>query len=135
MIRFIASAVAVLASTAWVPSAEAAEKLACETQASAWDSRSFNCPVKATGAAQRLRFVAHFSGGHDDTIASITTTTLNGAPLTCEAGSKTRLMGEDGDVILDCRISVKENAATLMVLGVALAWSHAEYQSVELVSD
>ena len=126
---------AVLASTTWLPSAAAEEKLACETQASAWDSRSFSCPIKAVGVAQRLRFVARFSGGHDDTIASISATTLNGTLLVCDPRSKTRLMGEDGVVSLECRFSVKEKAGTLIVLGVALTWSHAEYQSVELLSD
>ncbi|WP_216075105.1 hypothetical protein, partial [Acinetobacter baumannii] len=67
-------------------------KLSCEVQAPGADRRQVTCPLSASGATQRFRFKARFSGGHDDTKASITPT-LNGAPLVCDKGSKISLFG------------------------------------------
>ncbi len=63
------------------------------------------------------------------------TLTLDGAPLLCDAGSKTRLFGEDGDVSLECRFQIKAKAGVKLLLGVTLLWSHAQYAGTELVQD
>ncbi len=93
-----------------------------------------SCPLTASGTSQHFRFKANFSGGHDDTMASMTPT-LGGMPLTCEPGSKTRLMGEDGDVSLECKFSISETAGKSMILRVVLKWSHAQYTDHEFVAD
>ena len=62
------------------------------------------------------------------------TLSLDGAPLACEQGSKTQLMGEDGDVSLECRFSLADAAGTKRVLKVLLRWSHAQYTDFELVA-
>jgi hypothetical protein len=113
---------------------QSARTVACSSTSTGGDLRAFTCPLGATGTLQRFRFKANFSGGHDDTMASLTAT-LNGAPFACDAGSKTRLMGEDGEVSLECRISIQEKAGTQHVLGIVLLWSHAQYTDVELVSE
>jgi len=106
--------------------------LPCEAQASPGDLRNFSCPLKAATAARRYRFKAEFSGGHDDTMASMALN-LDGAPLACDEGSKTQLMGEDGDVSLECRFSIPETAGA-HVLKVVLKWSHAQYTDAGLVA-
>ena len=63
------------------------------------------------------------------------TATLNEAPLVCENGSKTSLMGEDGDVSLECKFSIAGKAGTRQVLKVKLLWSHAQYTDFELDPD
>jgi hypothetical protein len=111
-----------------------AENTACESQWPGGDFVQFNCPLPARGAKQLWRFKADFSGGHDDTSASMTLT-LDDAPLECEAGSKTHLFGEDGDVSLVCRFRVNDAAGKKPVLGVALLWSHAQYVRTKLVAE
>jgi len=107
---------------------------ACESQAGRGDRREVSCTLTPSGAGQRFRFRAHFSGSHDDTTASLTPT-LDGSPLVCEAGSKTRLEGEDGDVNLECRFSTADKAGTKPVLRVLIAWHHAQYKDFELISE
>jgi hypothetical protein len=105
----------------------------CESQAGTGNKLELRCPLAASGAPQRFRFEARFSGGHDDTVASMTAT-LDGAPLACEPGSKTSLMGEDGDVSLECRFSIAKEAGAERVLRVTLSWSHAQYAGFALDS-
>jgi hypothetical protein len=124
---------------AWAAAALAAgapgdENKACESQSSGGDFVEFTCPLAATGAAKVWRFKADFSGGHDDTSASMSMT-LDGAPLACEAGSKTRLFGEDGDVSLICRFRTGAASGGRSTLVVALLWSHAQYVRTELVAE
>lgn len=78
-----------------------------------------------------MRFKAHFSGGHDDTKASMSAS-IDGDSVECEPGSKTRLFGEEGDVSLECVFSVAGGANQLRVLKVAVLWSHAQYRDFEL---
>ncbi len=104
----------------------------CEAQASPGDLRNIACPLKASTTPRRYRFKADFSGGHDDTMASMALS-LDGAPLACDEGSKTSLMGEDGDVSLECRFSVPQ-AAGAPVLKVVVKWSHAQYTDAGLVA-
>jgi hypothetical protein len=111
--------------------AAAAEALTCEPLSVAWDRHEYRCPLTADGNERRLRFKADFSGGHDDTEASMALT-LDGAPLACDPGSKTRLFGEDGDVSLECRLVLAGPAGTQRVLGAKLRFSHAEFVAIEL---
>jgi hypothetical protein len=112
-------------------SACAAEVLTCDTQSASWDRHEYRCPLTANGAEQRLRFKADFSGGHDDTEASIAFT-LDGAPLACSPGSKTSLFGEDGDVSLECHLALTGPAGAKRLLGATVKFSHAEFVAVEL---
>ena len=132
----------VQASVTWLAAAAAAaalaagapgeENSACESQTPGGDFVQFSCLLPARGSEQRWRFKADFAGGHDDTSASMTLV-LDDAPLNCEAGSKTRLFGEDGDVSLVCRFRVRGVAGARPVLAVTLLWSHAQYVRTELV--
>jgi hypothetical protein len=113
--------------------AAAASKLQCEAQTPGGDLRSITCPLNAAAAPRRLRFKVDFSGGHDDTMASMTLS-LDGQALACEPGSKTQLMGEDGDVSLECRFSVPAGADTRRVLRASVKWSHAQYTDFDLAA-
>lgn len=118
------------ASAAGVPGEE---NLACKSDSPGGDFVQFSCPLPSNGSERRWRFMAEFSGGHDDTSASMTLT-LDGVPLHCDEGSKTRLFGEDGNVSLVCRFPVRGSPAA-PTLAVALLWSHAQYVRTELAVD
>jgi len=109
-------------------------KPSCEVTGPGYDSHDIRCSLSANGATQRFRFKANFSGSHDDTMAEMTTT-LNGAPLACEKGSKTSLMGEDGEVSLFCRFSINDKAGTKHLLAVTVTWRHAQYKDFEFNPD
>src|SRR5258706_9139397 len=106
-------------------------KLQCESRSPGGDFRDISCPLDPASAPKHLRFKVDFSGGHDDTMASMALS-VDGAPLACEQGSKTQLMGEDGDVSLECRFSLPDADGTKRVLRVLLKWSHAQYTDFEL---
>lgn len=106
----------------------------CTSQSPGSDALQVSCPVKSPGGSQWFRFRANFTGSHDDTTASMTAT-LDGAPLPCEAGSKTSLMGEDGDVSLECRFWAKEATGTQRLLQVRLTWRHAQYTDFEFTTE
>jgi cytoskeletal protein RodZ len=114
--------------------ADAEPKSYCELKTTSGETREVECPMNASGATQRFAFKTNFSGGHDDTTASMIAS-LDGLPLTCDEGSKTTLMGEDGDVSLECKFSVRARAGTRLVLKVLLSWRHAEYSDFEFRSD
>lgn len=52
--------------------------------------------------------------------------TLDGAPVRCEEGSKTRSEAEDGEMTLACRFRLEAPVGTKRILGVRIAWRHAE---------
>jgi hypothetical protein len=130
----LAAALLLLGPAGVVESVQAADKLPCESQARPGDKLNIACPLAVSGTTQRFRFKADFSGSHDDTIASMTAT-LGEIPLVCEKGSKTRTMGEDGDVSLECVFAVDKSAGARIVLKVDLAWSHAQYEGFEVVAE
>lgn len=103
----------------------------CEAPDTPGDYREVSCALPAS--AQKLRFVARFSGGHDDTQAWLEAS-LDGEPLACAPGSKPRLIGEDGNVFIDCRVALVEGSAARK-LEIALKWSHAQYTGIELMDD
>jgi hypothetical protein len=105
----------------------------CEARPQGNDALQVTCPLGRSASVQRFRFTANFSGGHDDTTASMTPT-LDGASLACEPGSKTSLIGEDGDVSVDCAFTVGEAPGTTRVLQVLLKWRHAQYTDFSLVA-
>lgn len=110
---------------------QAAGKAPCEAPDAAGDQREIRCTLSASTTPQPLRFTANFSGSHDDTMLSMNAT-LDGAPLTCDAGSRTELMGEDGDVSLICRFTLAARAGASHVLAVSLTWRHAQYAGFTL---
>ncbi|NUZ08854.1 hypothetical protein [Piscinibacter koreensis] len=101
-------------------------KSACSETSRLNDRREFACIVEPAGGARLLRFEARFTGGHDDTSASIEPV-LDEQPLQCNAGSKTRLFGEDGDVSLHCDFSAPPPGSQPAVFKVLVKWNHAEY--------
>jgi hypothetical protein len=113
--------------------ASAETKIACESPPAPGDLREIHCPIAASGAPQRFRFKANFSGGHDDTKASLSAS-LDNLPFACDSGSKTRLFGEEGDVGLDCQFSMTGKADGVQILTVTLLWSHAQYTDFEFYS-
>lgn len=121
-------------AAAMLPAAAFAADVAprCESSAAGREKLDVACSLRALAAAKRYRFTAHFSGSHDDTRLAMAVT-LDGAPLTCEPGSKTSLDGEDGDVSLDCIVpAAAQPAAATRVLRVRLSWWHALYSHFEL---
>jgi len=100
---------------------------ACEVESPGYDSREVSCVIPASPEAQRFEFVVNFSGGHDDTSASMQAA-LDDRPLGCEENSKTSLFAEDGEVSLYCRLTVA-GAPQSARLKVAFRWSHAQYTS------
>ena len=109
------------------------EKPVCSSQSSGGDLRVFVCPIEVSGQELHFRFKVNFSGGHDDTMASMETS-LDGAPLACENGSKTSLMGEDGDVSLECRLSSTDRTGGEHLFQATVSWSHAQYVGFEFRS-
>ena len=104
----------------------------CSEVARTYDSKDVLCTVAPAGPPRRLEFIVRFSGGHDDTSASIRTS-IDGQPLACDEGSKKELFAEDGNVSLHCRFSVDGPAAGETRLRVVIRWSHAEFTGFELL--
>lgn len=99
----------------------------CEVESPGQDSREVSCVIPASPEAQRFEFVVNFSGGHDDTSASMQAA-LDERPLGCEENSKTSLFAEDGEVSLYCRFTVA-SAPQSARLKIAFRWNHAQYTS------
>ncbi len=123
-----------VAATVGMHAAQAQGKSDCETAVPGRVTREIECRLNPSEGMQRLRFTAHFSGSHDDTTAAMAAM-LDGMPVACEDGSKTRTGGEDGDVSLECRLSVKGLPDAKQVLRMKLRWHHAEYTGFDLDSD
>lgn len=109
-------------------SAQAAE-VACESSTLGGDLFDVRCPLPAEPAPQRYRYEVHFSGGHDDTKASLSPA-LDGSPIACDpARSKLRLFGEEGDVSLACEFEAR--AASVFI--VRVLWHHCQHERASLV--
>lgn len=107
---------------------------ACDTVAMTWKQRQISCPLPAEASPGRMRFVARFEGGHDDTEVSLAMT-LDGQPLACGPGSQTELMGGDGDVVLECRFELAASqGAAARKLGATVRFHHAVFASTRLES-
>ena len=105
--------------------------LTCTEEAQTYDSKVVLCAIPQLTETRSYRFIARFSGGHDDTRASIQTS-LDGRPLTCEDGSKTESFAEDGDISLNCRFVLSGAPGIHPSLRVTVRWSHAEYTNFDL---
>ena len=106
----------------------------CASTAGGGGSRQVECRLERPEKAASYRFLARFSGGHDDTVASLEAA-LDGAAEACGPGSKTYLVGEDGDVSLHCTIAPVDRAGAPRVLRVVVRWSHAEFGGFEWVPE
>jgi hypothetical protein len=102
----------------------------CTTRAENFKQNVVTCSLSGTGKTQRFRFQANFSGGHDDTEASMVPR-LDGKDLSCDDGSKLYLFGEDGDVSLECRFTLQADSRQ-HVLEVTISWTHADYTDATL---
>ncbi len=105
---------------------------ACEIKSQTFDSRDVSCVIPVSAEGQHFDFVARFSGGHDDTRATLLAS-HSGAPITCEEGSKPELLGEDGDINLLCRISAPAKQTRDYKFDVTIQWKCAEYTDFSLV--
>ncbi|WP_431101594.1 hypothetical protein [Roseateles noduli] len=94
------------------------------------DWREITCTLPAGAAPKRFSFRAMFTGGHDDTSASIAPE-LDGQPFACGEGSKLSLFGEDGNVSLFCQFDRSALPAAAARLKVLIKWSHAEFADYE----
>jgi hypothetical protein len=104
---------------------------ACQEHQLFGDERRFECTVEATPGSTPPRFIALFSGGHDDTMASLKVQ-ADGIDAACGAGSKPELMGEDGNVSLLCHLPVGPLSPGTHHVTVQLRWSHAQYEGFRL---
>jgi hypothetical protein len=109
-------------------------KTDCQVTVPGRMATQIECRVSPSDAAQRVRFEAHFSGSHDDTRATMAAA-LDEKPVTCEDGSKTGTEGEDGDITLQCRMTVNATAGRPRMLRITLRWYHAEYQDFDFRVD
>ena len=122
-----------LAVAGALASAKAAEPSACAARLVLPESQDVRCPLDPSALGRPMRFVAQFTGSHDDTRLGLTAT-LDGRPLICAPGSRTSLVAEDGEVSLDCRFRI-DPRTTQPVLEVALSVHHAQYLSAEVVHE
>jgi hypothetical protein len=110
------------------------ERVACESPPPPGNLREIRCPIKMQRSIQRFHFKVNFSGGHDDTSASIVPR-MNDGPFTCDKGSKLSLFGEDGDVSLEYQFTIKAAVGSEHNFGVAVKWNHAEYTDFQLLAE
>jgi hypothetical protein len=104
---------------------------ACSVESQTYDSKTVLCVIAPGESPRRFEFMARFSGGHDDTSASIETF-LDGQALGCDADSKKSLFGEDGDVKLFCRFAVSAPSPSESRLKATIRWNHAQYTDYQL---
>ena len=116
------------------PAVRAEDALRCQPKETMGDYQILSCELPNRTSDQHFRFRANFSGGHDDTVASLDAIHLDGQPLVCAPGSKARLEGEDGDVSLECRFEVAAKDAARN-FEVQVRWSHAQYEGHALTRE
>ena len=97
---------------------------ACTAREANPEKQDVKCAVQA---ARNYRFRASFSGSHDDTLVTLSAA-VDGAPMACDAGSSTRLFGEDGDVQLLCLFSTRLAGD----VDIVLVHRHAQFVRVTL---
>jgi hypothetical protein len=84
---------------------------------------------------RHYRLRALFSGGHDDTEAAILMTQLAGGKVDCAPGSKPALMGEYGEVTVDCRVLVPASELLDRTFTAKVVWSHAHFLRAEMTRE
>lgn len=107
---------------------------ACQETDRMMDWREISCAIPADAKLARFHFRAMFTGGHDDTAASIAPE-LNGQPFACGEGSKLSLFGEDGNVSVHCQFTRTALAGAANRLKVLIKWSHAEFADYEFTAE
>lgn len=119
-------AIAMLMFPAWSLSATAADAVHCEVPNKTYSSIDLQCPLVGAEQPLRYRFKVSFSGGHDDTQADLVA--LDGRPLAgCDEGSKTHLFGEEGEVSLECAVTVPAGIEDKPPLELRVKWTHCDY--------
>ena len=106
--------------------------VSCEEEAINPERTDVRCSLASDQASQGYRLEVHFSGGHDDTSASLSAT-LNGVPLTCGPDSKIKLFGEDGEVSLWCDFEVGASDGPVHRFEGVIAYRHAQYSGARLL--
>lgn len=104
----------------------------CVLREPTFDSREVECSLSGGTEPHRYALTVNFAGGHDDTMAKMAPM-INGAPAACEEGSKTSLMGEDGDVSL-LRLFTAWGSAKGSSFVATFTWSHAQYVSYSFLA-
>lgn len=122
---FAALSLLVTSSRVSAPNDRPARNPGCSVENVLYDTLEIVCPLREAQPSLVYRFQVNFSGGHDDTQASLLPT-LNDSPLACAVASKTRLIGEEGNVSLYCEFRFAANEAA-QVFRAKVTWSHAEY--------
>jgi hypothetical protein len=102
----------------------------CEPPALGRDRLAVLCALDGA-ATQRIHVKVHLTGSHDDTTATLEVA-IGGAPVACDAGSKTSTEFEDGDVTLDCLLTASVKPGTVSNLNVSARWFHAQYVNFEV---
>ncbi len=98
----------------------------CSVRDATASSQQIECTLTAAAETQRYQLQINFTGGHDDTSASMSPT-LNGVPLVCDAPAKLTLFAEDGDVSLVCRFTLMGKPGDRYLLHTVVSWNHAQY--------
>lgn len=110
------------------------DNVSCDSPAQVGEVREVTCSIKGTGNVLNLRFTVNFLGGHDDTMASLKASE-DGNPMECEQGSKTSLVGEDGEVSLFCNLSLGYARGSSHALAFIARWTHAQFKDIEIASE
>jgi hypothetical protein len=111
--------------------------VACEIQEQTYQSARVSCLIDGNTKTKIVRFEASFGGFHDDSVIEMTLR-LDGAGVTCGAEDRTTLSGEsgdEGDVLLFCRVHVAPVDGRARVLEGLLGFRHAELASVRVVRE
>ncbi|WP_374680149.1 hypothetical protein [Hydrocarboniphaga effusa] len=120
------NAIAMLMFSAWSLSATAADAVQCDVPNKTYSSIDLKCPLQGAEQPLRYRFKVGFSGGHDDTQADLVA--LDGTALAgCDEGSKTHLFGEEGEVSLECTVTVPAGLKDKPPLELRVKWTHCDY--------
>ena len=105
--------------------------VSCDSPEQQGEVREVTCSISGTGDVLKLRFTVTFLGGHDDTMASLKASE-DGNPTECEKGSKTSLVGEDGEVSLFCNLSLTHERGSSHAVWFTARWTHAQYKDFEI---
>jgi len=92
----------------------------------------FSCPLKASKSKQQASFKVELSGGHDDSMSSLSIR-HGDKELPCEKGSKTVSEGEYGDITLVCQVTLEASVLALpSKLTATLKASHTNFERYSL---
>jgi hypothetical protein len=109
----------------------------CEIRERTHQSARVLCTIDGDSKTKVVRFEASFGGFHDDSVVEMTLR-LDEAGVTCGAHDRTTLSGEsgdEGDVLLSCRVQVAPVDGRARVLEGLLGFRHAELLSVGVVRE